>query len=125
MEKLVERPDDPRAGGPVLRLPFLAGREELLAELDGRLAGDDGSEPRVAALTRLGGAGKTSVAVEYARQHWVRWGGVAAPGWECHGAGGRVHRAGGPARHRRGGGRRGPGSGGALGPGCPPGVSGC
>ena len=48
---------------------FLAGREELLAELDARLAGDDGAGPRVVALCGLGGAGKTSVALEYAHRH--------------------------------------------------------
>ena len=61
-----------RAVGPVLRLAprpaFLAGREELLAELGDRLAGDDGAGPRVVALTGLGGAGKTSVALEYAHR---------------------------------------------------------
>ena len=61
------------AAGRVLRLAprpvFLAGREELLAELDARLAGDDGAGPRVVALCGLGGAGKTSVAVEYAHRH--------------------------------------------------------
>lgn len=59
--------------GRVLRLAprpvFLAGREELLAELDTRLSRDDGAGPRVAALCGLGGAGKTSVAVEYAHRH--------------------------------------------------------
>jgi len=57
----------------VLRLAprpvFLAGREELLAELDARLAADDEARPRVAALCGLGGAGKTSVAVDYAHRH--------------------------------------------------------
>ena len=48
---------------------FLAGREELLAELEGRLAEDDGTGPRVVALCGLGGAGKTSVALEYAHRH--------------------------------------------------------
>jgi hypothetical protein len=49
---------------------FLAGREELLAELDARLAGGSGqSGPRLVALCGLGGAGKTSVAVEYAHRH--------------------------------------------------------
>ena len=67
-----------RAGGgseaprkPVRLLPrpaFLAGREELLAELDTRLTGD-GSGPRIVALCGLGGAGKTSLAVEYAYRH--------------------------------------------------------
>jgi hypothetical protein len=46
---------------------FLAGREGLLAELDARLAGGPG--PRLVALCGLGGAGKTSVAVEYAHRH--------------------------------------------------------
>jgi hypothetical protein len=48
---------------------FLAGREELLAELDGRLAGDVAAGPQVVAVTGLGGAGKTSVALEYAHRH--------------------------------------------------------
>ena len=68
--ELGKRPDGHRAGGLVLRLaprpPFLAGREELLAELDGRLAGGAGVGPRTVVLSGLGGAGKTSVAVEYA-----------------------------------------------------------
>jgi hypothetical protein len=58
--------------GLVLRVPprpvFLAGREALLAELDARLAGDGGG-PRIAVLYGLGGAGKTSVAIEYAHRH--------------------------------------------------------
>ena len=60
------------AGLPVslpLRPALLAGREELLAELDARLTEGDGSGPRVVALYGLGGAGKTSVAVEYAHRH--------------------------------------------------------
>ena len=49
---------------------FLAGREELLAELDARLARRPGqSGPRLVALYGLGGAGKTSVAVEYAHRY--------------------------------------------------------
>ena len=48
----------------------LAGREGLLAELDARLTAAGGqSGPRVAVLCGLGGAGKTSVAVEYAHRH--------------------------------------------------------
>ena len=46
---------------------FLAGREGLLAELHARLA--DGPGPQLVALCGLGGAGKTSVAVEYAHRH--------------------------------------------------------
>ena len=49
------------------RPALLAGREELLADLDARLTG--GTGPRVVALHGLGGAGKTSVAVEYAHRH--------------------------------------------------------
>jgi Tetratricopeptide repeat len=45
---------------------FLAGREGLLAELDARLARDDGAGPPMVALCGPGGAGKTSVALEYA-----------------------------------------------------------
>ena len=61
----------PEAVGLPVRLAprpvFLAGREGLLAELDGRLA--DGRGPRLVALCGLGGAGKTTVAVEYAHRH--------------------------------------------------------
>ena len=74
LAKLDKREED-RAGrgaGLALRVPprpvFLAGREALLAELDARLAGD-GDGPRVAVLYGLGGAGKTSVAIEYAHRH--------------------------------------------------------
>jgi len=49
--------------------PLLAGREALLAELDARLAGGNDSRPRTVALTGLGGAGKTSVALGYAHRH--------------------------------------------------------
>ena len=62
------RPEVP--GMPVRLAPrpvFLAGREGLLAELDARLAGGPG--PRLVALCGLGGAGKTSVAIEYAHRH--------------------------------------------------------
>jgi hypothetical protein len=76
LDKLGKR-DEPQAGpvaaGRALRLAprpaFLAGREELLTELDARLTGDDGAGPRVVALCGLGGAGKTSVALEYAHRH--------------------------------------------------------
>ena len=47
---------------------FLAGREELLAALKARLTGDGGAGPKVVALCGLGGAGKTSVALEYAHR---------------------------------------------------------
>src|SRR5271155_3756663 len=56
-----------------VRLPprsvFLAGREELLAELDTRLAAGEDPAPRLVALCGLGGVGKTSLAVEYAYRH--------------------------------------------------------
>ena len=74
LAKLEKREEEQasQAAGLVLRVAprpvFLAGREELLAELDARLAGDGGG-PRVAVLYGLGGAGKTSVAVEYAHRH--------------------------------------------------------
>ena len=78
VEKLGKGPGSGRAAGhwvagPVLRLaprpPLLAGREELLAELGARLASGEGAGPRVVALCGLAGAGKTSVAVEYAHRH--------------------------------------------------------
>jgi hypothetical protein len=64
---------DHGGGGPVLRLAprplLLAGREGLLAELEARLTAGNGQPgPRVAALYGLGGAGKTSVALEYAHR---------------------------------------------------------
>jgi len=66
------RPGAPVAPGKPVRLAprpaFLAGREDLLADLDARLRGD-GSGPQVVVLSGLGGAGKTSVAVEYAHRH--------------------------------------------------------
>ena len=61
------------ASQPVQLAPrpvYLAGREGLLAELDARLAATEGETgPRVVALCGLGGAGKTSVALEYAHRH--------------------------------------------------------
>jgi hypothetical protein len=59
-------------GKPVRLLPrpaFLAGREDLLADLDARLTSGKGSGPRMVALSGMGGAGKTSLAVEYAHRH--------------------------------------------------------
>jgi hypothetical protein len=73
-----ERQSSPVAAARVLRLAprpvFLAGREDLLAELEARLAGADKTGPRTVALWALGGAGKTSVAVEYAHQHLAELG---------------------------------------------------
>jgi hypothetical protein len=54
-----------------LRPVFLAGREQLLADLDAQLSGGG---LRVVALYGLGGAGKTSVAVEYAHRHLAETG---------------------------------------------------
>jgi Tetratricopeptide repeat len=51
------------------RLGALAGREELLTELDGLLAGDGLAWPRTVVLCGLGGVGKTSLAAEYAHRH--------------------------------------------------------
>ena len=48
---------------------MLAGREELLAELDTMLTRGGDAGPRIVALCGLGGAGNTSVAVEYAHRH--------------------------------------------------------
>ena len=65
-------PGGGRSEGMAVRLAprpvFLAGREELLEDLDARLTGSDGAWPRVVALCGLGGAGKTSVALEYAHR---------------------------------------------------------
>ena len=73
LDKREKRHAGPVAAGRVLRLAprpvFLAGREELLAGLDARLDADGGAGPRVVALYGLGGAGKTSVALEYAHRH--------------------------------------------------------
>jgi hypothetical protein len=57
---------------PVRLLPrptFLSGREDLLAELDARLARVDRAGPVIVALCGLGGVGKTSLAMEYAHRH--------------------------------------------------------
>jgi hypothetical protein len=67
--------DDPEPGPatqPVRLAPrpaFLAGRETLLADLHARLTGNGAPWPRISVLHGLGGAGKTSLAVEYAHRH--------------------------------------------------------
>ena len=48
---------------------FLAGRDDLLTGLHVRLSSGAGLRPQMVALCGLGGAGKTSVAVEYAHEH--------------------------------------------------------
>ena len=71
LEKLDQRLPGQMAGRALRLAPrpvFLAGREALLAELGARLAGDEAAGPRVVALSGLGGAGKTSVALEYAHR---------------------------------------------------------
>jgi hypothetical protein len=73
-------PPRPQMPGLPVRLPprsaVLAGREGLLADLDVRLAEDAARRPgpRLVALCGLGGAGKTSVAVEYAHRHLAETG---------------------------------------------------
>jgi hypothetical protein len=56
------------------RPPMLAGREELLGGLDARLSSSAAGGPQIIALNGLGGAGKTSVAVEYAHRHQAECG---------------------------------------------------
>ena len=70
--QLLLPPQQATAGQPVRlapRPPVLAGRKELLAAVDARLSAGDDRGPRIVALCGLGGAGKTSVAVEYAYRH--------------------------------------------------------
>jgi uncharacterized protein DUF4062 len=73
LDKREKRHAGPVAVGRALRLAprpvFLAGRKELLAGLEARLTRDAGAGPRVVGLCGLGGAGKTSVALEYAHRH--------------------------------------------------------
>jgi Tetratricopeptide repeat len=62
----------PVASRPVRLLPrpaLLAGREELLAGLDARFTGAGKDGPQIVVLCGLGGAGKTSLALEYAHRH--------------------------------------------------------
>ena len=63
----------PQRAGHSVRLaprpPVLAGREQLLARLDALLAEGSDPGPRVVVLSGLAGAGKTSVALEYAHRH--------------------------------------------------------
>jgi len=62
---------------PVKLIPrpaLLAGRENLLEEIHARLSQSDGVAPRFVTLSGLGGAGKTSLAVEYAYRHLAEFG---------------------------------------------------
>ena len=64
------------ASQPVRLAPrpvFLAGREDLLAGLHARLASGEVT-PRIVSLCGLGGAGKTSVAIEYAHRQLAETG---------------------------------------------------
>ena len=73
----VEYQRPPVASQPVRLLPrpvFLAGREELLAEIHARLSAGDVTGPQIVVLSGLGGCGKTSAAVEYAHRHLPRLG---------------------------------------------------
>ena len=76
--ELARQPAAPARAALVLRLaprpPFLAGREDLLAELDARLADGDGRGPLVVVLYGLAGAGKTSVALACAHNHLTQGG---------------------------------------------------
>ncbi len=73
---LGKRPEGPPAGGPVLRLPpqvpFLAGREELLAELDDQLAEREGASSGLCAIARSLHR-STSPARDASSIHWVSW----------------------------------------------------
>ena len=71
------QPQATTPGQPVRLAPrplFLAGRENLLADLRSQLTAADSSGPRIVALCGLAGSGKTSVALEYAHRHLVRTG---------------------------------------------------
>jgi hypothetical protein len=69
----LQLPSQEATAGQLVRLaprpPVLAGREALLTRLDALLSAGDGPASRIVALCGLGGAGKTSVAVEYAYRH--------------------------------------------------------
>jgi hypothetical protein len=59
----------------VARRPmYLAGREGLLTAIETRLAGGQPGGPRIVALCGLGGAGKSSMAAEYAHRQLDRLG---------------------------------------------------
>ena len=68
----------PGGAGVAVRLAprpvYLAGRKDLLAGLEARLASQHGAGPGVVVLAGMGGAGKTSVAVEYAHRQAAGFG---------------------------------------------------
>ncbi len=76
--ELNKREEQQTLSGQPVRLaprpPLLAGREALLTHLDTLLSGGGVSPPSAVALCGLGGAGKTSVAVEYAHRHLAELG---------------------------------------------------
>jgi hypothetical protein len=124
LDKLAKRDEGqaaPVTAGRVLRLAprpvFLAGRDELLADLDTRLTAGPGAGPRVVALYGLG-------CWEDERDGGVRApasgrgrAGLAVPRRGHGGAGGRVRSAGGPARCPGAARRAGPGGFGTWGAG--------
>jgi hypothetical protein len=70
-------PDWQPAGRPVLLPPRpadLVGREDQLGALHDRLTEPEGPWPRIAVLHGLGGAGKTSLAAEYAHRNEASFG---------------------------------------------------
>ena len=73
VKALAQAVSPPAALGKPVRLPprpvSLVGRADLLADVDIRLRSANGAGPRILALHGLGGAGKTSAAVEYAHRH--------------------------------------------------------
>jgi hypothetical protein len=78
LDKLAKRSAVQVAAGQVLRLDprpvYLAGRDELLKELHARLFANAHDKPQVVALCGMGGAGKTSAALEYAHRHLAEMG---------------------------------------------------
>ena len=68
----------PGVTGRAVSLPprptMLAGREDLLAGLHTRMSVGDGASPSIVALHGLAGAGKTSIATEYAYRQLVSTG---------------------------------------------------